>query len=171
MRGGEESAAPPAASLLHGPASIPLTIDSQRCSHPIHSPLLLGLLKKKSRFPGLSLGRCGNNSAHLSGAGSYWPLPLSPSSRQPLRHWSSLPNAPCACSNSYSWSRKSRLLLLGRPRMVNLWDTLVHCSRLAATLSYSSVASGNSSDSSLEKDRKSKTGLYPTLPPGENNAQ
>lgn len=38
--------------------------------------------------------------------------------------------------------------------MVNLWDTLVHCSRFAATLSYSSVAPGNSSDSSLTEQRE-----------------
>lgn len=68
--------------------------------------------------------------------------------------WSSLPKAPWACSSSYSWSRKSRLLLLGNPRIVNLWDTLVHCSRLAATLSYSSVALGNSSDSSLKGQQR-----------------
>lgn len=83
----------------------------------------------------------------------HWPLPPSASSRQPLRQWSSLPKAPWDCSSSYSWSRKSRLLLLGNPRMVNLWDTLVHCSRFAATLSYSSVAPGNSSDSSLKGQR------------------
>lgn len=83
----------------------------------------------------------------------HWPLPPSASSRQPLRQWSSLPKAPWDCSSSYSWSRKSRLLLLGNPRMVNLWDTLVHCSRFAATLSYSSVAPGKSSDSSLKGQR------------------
>ncbi len=85
----------------------------------------------------------------------HWPLPPSASSRQPLRQWSSLPKAPWDCNSSYSWSRKSRLLLLGNPRMVNLWDTLVHCSRFAATLSYSSVAPGNSSESSL----KGQTGV------------
>lgn len=86
----------------------------------------------------------------------HWHLPPSASSRQPFRHWSSLVRAPCDCSSSYSWSRKSKLLLLGNPRMVNLWDTLVHCSRLAATLSYSSAAPGNSSESSLRGEKSAR---------------
>lgn len=84
----------------------------------------------------------------------HWPCPPSVSSRQPLRQWSSLPKAPWDWSSSYSWSRKSRLLLLGNPRMLNLWDTLVHCSRFAATVSYSSVAPGKSSDNSLGAEKR-----------------
>lgn len=113
----------------------PLPLRSQKMY-----PQLLTGAQKTSRNPSAAL-RC------------HWPLPPSPSSRQPLRQWSSLPNAPWDCSSSYSWSKKSRLLLLGNPRMVNLWDTLVHCSRFAATLSYSSVAPGNSSESNLEGQR------------------
>lgn len=56
---------------------------------------------------------------------------------------------PSKSGTSYSSSRKSSELLLGRPRMVNLWDTLVQCSRLEATRSYSSAALGNRSCNSL----------------------
>lgn len=56
---------------------------------------------------------------------------------------------PSKSGTSYSSSRKSSELLLGRPRMVNLWDTLVQCSRLEATRSYSSAALGNRSCKSL----------------------
>lgn len=59
------------------------------------------------------------------------------------------PPVPSSSDISYSSSRKSSELLLGRPRMVNLCDTLVQCSRLEATRSYSSAALGNRSCSSL----------------------
>lgn len=59
------------------------------------------------------------------------------------------PLVPSSSGTSYSSSKKSSELLLGRPRMVNLWDTLVQCSRLEATRSYSSAALGNRSCSSL----------------------
>lgn len=65
----------------------------------------------------------------------HWSVLLHSSSRQPFMRWLSSPNAPCACISSYSSSRKSSELLLGKPRMVNLCETLVHCSRFAATRS------------------------------------
>ena len=60
--------------------------------------------------------------------------------------------APSRSGTSYSSSRKSSELLLVRPRMVNLCDTLVQCSRLEATRSYNSAALGNRSCSSLGVD-------------------
>lgn len=56
--------------------------------------------------------------------------------------------------------------------MVNLWDTLVQCSRLEATRSYSSAALGNRSCSSLgvhggrvrgqksDSEQQERLGLY-----------
>lgn len=87
----------------------------------------------------------------------HWSVLLHSSSMQPFMRWPSSPNAPCACISSYSSSRKSRELLLGKPRMVNLCETLVHCSRFAATRSYSSVDCGRISCSSLSK-REDVTG-------------
>lgn len=66
------------------------------------------------------------------------------------------PPEPSSPGTSYSSSKKSKELLLGRPRMVNLWDTLVQCSRLEATRSYSSAALGNRSCSSLRREQEGR---------------
>ena len=117
-------------------------------------------------------GRDGTPSSPRPVPNPVVPLPTPPPP-PPERHPHSAPDSGCpsasrhpfSCGSgvcgSKSSSKKSRELLLGSPRMVNLWDTLVHCSRLLATRSYSSEALGKRSCSNLGGRR----GAYGTVEP------